>query len=99
LKAVSQFIEKESRNYPVKRICEVLSVDKSSYYRKMKAIKKRDEKQLLSGSIERVFWRHSRRYGSRRIQAELKAEGIPTGRHQIRCKNQDMTFQTMTEKL
>jgi transposase InsO family protein len=33
-----------------------------------------------------VFWRHSRRYGSRRIHAELHSEGFSIGRHQIRHK-------------
>ena len=34
--------------------------------------------------IKEVFWRHSRRYGSRRIKAELEAEGIDVGRDRVR---------------
>lgn len=35
-------------------------------------------------SVREVFFRHSRRYGSRRIQAEMKAEGKQIGRHKVR---------------
>lgn len=31
-----------------------------------------------------MFYRNSRRYGSRRIEAELKAEGVEMGRHRVR---------------
>jgi putative transposase len=34
--------------------------------------------------VREVFWRHSRRYGSRRIHAELSAEGAKVGRHKVR---------------
>jgi transposase InsO family protein len=40
--------------------------------------------KALAQKVEAVFWRHSRRYGSRRICAELKSEGNLIGRHQIR---------------
>lgn len=35
-------------------------------------------------AVREVFWRHSRRYGSRRIHAELQAGGVKIGRHRIR---------------
>ena len=34
--------------------------------------------------VREVFWRHSRRYGSRRIHAELLAADMQIGRHKVR---------------
>jgi len=52
----------------------------------------KDKELPALASVAEVFWRHSRRYGSRRITAELKAEGIVIGRHRIRklMREQDL---------
>ena len=34
--------------------------------------------------VKEVFWRHARRYGSRRIKEELVAEGLAVGRARVR---------------
>ena len=38
----------------------------------------------MTHRVEAAFWRHSRRYGSRRIRAELAAEGLAVGRDRVR---------------
>jgi putative transposase len=83
LKEVCRFIENESNNYPVKDLCEVLGVLRSSYYRAVKPRASGTE-FLLGELVRQVFCRHGRRYGSRRVEAELKAEGVGIGRHRIR---------------
>ena len=65
-------------------MCEALGIDRSSYYRCVKEREEKDEEAQLRGSVRGVFLNHSRRYGSRRIEAELKAEGVDVGRHRIR---------------
>ena len=84
MKEVCRLIEKEATNYPVKELCEALSVDRSSYYRRVKPVVIKGEQSQLRELVREVFFRHSRRYGSRRIAAELKAEGVEMGRHRIR---------------
>ncbi len=84
MKEVCRFIEQEAANYPVKAICSVLGVDKSSYYRSLQPLNSAGEKAVVAAAVEQVFWRHARRYGLRRIQAQLQAEGLALGRHQIR---------------
>ena len=42
------------------------------------------EKAALAKHVEAVFYQHRRRYGSRRIGAELRAQGISVGRFQVR---------------
>lgn len=41
-------------------------------------------KTALARQVEEVFYLHRRRYGSRRIHAELKAQGSKIGRFQVR---------------
>lgn len=84
MKEVCPFIAQEAAHYPVQAICSVLSVDKSSYYRSLKLRGSAGEKDAVAAAVAKVFWRHSRRYGSRRIDAELQSEGVSIGRHQIR---------------
>ena len=74
----------ESSIYPVKALCEAVEVDRSAYYRFLKLSVQKAEPEPLAVRITEVFWRHARRYGSRRIQAELEAEGECVGRHRIR---------------
>jgi len=69
------------KEFPKREVFKLLRVDKSSFYRWSKERKSDD---ALAGKIGEVFWRHSRRYGSRRIHAELQAEGFSIGRHRIR---------------
>jgi transposase InsO family protein len=65
-------------------LCEAVGVERSSYYRFLKRGEQKEVESPDAASVAKVFWRHSRRYGSRRIEAELKAEGIGMGRHRIR---------------
>ncbi len=65
-------------------LCEVVNVDRSSYYRALQRDEQTDHESPDAASVAKVFWRHSRRYGARRIEAELKAEGMVIGRHRIR---------------
>ena len=68
----------------MKVLCEVVNVDRSSYYRALQRDEQTDHESPDAASVAKVFWRHSRRYGARRIEAELKAEGMVIGRHRIR---------------
>jgi putative transposase len=45
---------------------------------------RKEEENTLAEKIREIYWRHQRRYGSRRIRAELVAEGIKAGRYLIR---------------
>jgi len=78
------FVKKESASYEVKVLCEVVGVERSSYYRSVNRGEQSDHESPHAASVAKVFWRHSRRYGARRIEAELKAEGVVIGRHRIR---------------
>jgi transposase InsO family protein len=72
------------REFPKKEMFELLRVDKSSYYRWQAGQLGREGATVLEERIDEVFWRHGRKYGSRRIYFELLDEGYPAGRHRIR---------------
>ena len=67
-------------------LCSVLEVSRTAYYRYQRgeSYKPTVEKGKKQQLIEHVFANHKRRYGSRRIVAELKEQGYKVGRHQVR---------------
>lgn len=85
MSASYRFIASEATNYPVVDLCQALGVSRSGYYEWAGRLESTDE---LAPRGSEVFWRHSRRYGSRRIAAELQAEskieGERIGRRRIR---------------
>lgn len=85
---IYRFIGSEATNYPAVILCQLLGVSRSGYY----AWRERPERQdQLAPKVEEVFWFHSRRYGSRRIAAELGRK-VVIGRHRVRrlMREQDL---------
>lgn len=56
---------------PIRRICRVLRLPRSSYYQASLPTPTKLQDQLLSAQIEKIFRRHSGRYGYRRIREDL----------------------------
>lgn len=59
-----------------------MKVSEAAYYAwgKGKTYRLSRKKSELAEAVKEVFFRHRRRYGARRISAELKAEGVAVGR-------------------
>ncbi len=76
-----RFIEQAAREFPVRQLCRVVAVNPVSYYRSLQVGTPSCE---VAEAVKAAFLRHSRRYGSRRIHAELQAEGFTVGRHRVR---------------
>jgi putative transposase len=75
---IYRFIASEAATFPAVILCQLLGVSRSGYY----AWKERPERQdPIAPKVEEVFWQNSRRYGSRRIAAELRGKA---GRHRVR---------------
>ncbi len=60
----------------------MLKISEAAHYawRAGKTYRLSQTKSKLAQSVEEVFWLHRRRYGARRISAELKAGGLAVGR-------------------
>ncbi len=63
-------------------LCRVLRISEAAYYawHKGKTYRLSRKKSNLADRVKEVFYLHRRRYGARRISAELKAEGVAVGR-------------------
>jgi putative transposase len=57
-------------------------VSRSGYYDWRQRVPRAE---VLTATVKQAFWRHGRRYGSRRLQAELQAQGERVGRHRVRA--------------
>jgi putative transposase len=59
-------------------VCDALAVSRSAYYAWLggEPTPRERERESLAETIRAIFWQHRRRYGARRIAAELKDRGI-----------------------
>ncbi len=77
-----------------------MRVSPSAYqaYRSGKTYVLSPVKAELGKRVEAVFYQHRRRYGSRRIQAELAAQGISAGRFQVRSLMRRLELQAIAAR-
>lgn len=78
-----QFIAEQAGSWPVHEVCRVLNVSTSGYYQ-WRVVKPRPAPGWQVAA-QQVFTRHAGRYGTRRLQAELRAGGHPVGRYALRA--------------
>lgn len=79
-----RFVQAQTRHYPVRQLCQVLGVGVASYYRWQQKAVVRSSVPAWERALCHVFFQHKRRYGTRRLRAELRAQGHQIGRHRIR---------------
>ena len=68
--------------WPVQVLCQVLAVSTAGYYQ----WRRRSPRPVApwQEAAQAAFTRHARRYGTRRLRAELRAEGHAVGRYALR---------------
>ncbi|MFE9976406.1 IS3 family transposase [Streptomyces hirsutus] len=75
-----QFVDDHRDAYGMKRLCEVLDLNRSSYYKWLSGRKARASRQsedrLLAERIREVHGESGGAYGSPRVTAELRAKGL-----------------------
>lgn len=78
----------------VREVCDYLSIGRADFYkhRGLPAVKNLPAFDNLTPRVIDIFWRHRRRYGTRRIVDELKDQGIPVSRRTVAniLKNQGL---------
>lgn len=77
-----RFIKNHEHEFPIEKMCEVLKVHSSSYYKwKARPVSKRALiKDKIKQQITSIYFASKQRYGSPRITAELNAIGCKTSR-------------------
>ncbi|WP_187311094.1 IS3 family transposase [Hymenobacter sp. BT188] len=68
----------------MRRLCQELGVGVASYYRWRQKVAAHSSMPTWERELCHVFFQHQRRYGTRRLQAALQAQGHRVGRHRIR---------------
>ena len=77
-----QFIEQLAATEPVQVLCRVLAVSAAGYYQWLGRAAR--STPVWEPAATAAFLRHARRYGTRRLRAELRAEGHAVGRYALR---------------
>src|SRR5512136_3303748 len=80
-----RFMREHRESYKIKRMCGVLKVSRSGYYaweRRQPSLRQRDNEELLR-RIREIHTQSRRLYGSPRIAAELKKQGVGCGKNRV----------------
>ena len=86
MRAIYEVVHLLRPNFPIRLLCKILGVSKSSYYDYVsgKTYTYSSSKVDVVVEIKSIFKEHKKRYGSRRIQAVLLDKGYKVGLRQIR---------------
>lgn len=79
------FIGTQQLEFPVQRICRVLGVSPSGYYAWLRrpASQREQDNQALLEKIRQIHAQSRKNYGSPRIHAALRQQGIACGRNRV----------------
>lgn len=96
-------IEQYSQIFPIKKMCKVLGINVSNYYRwkrnrKKNELKVRKELEFVI-KIEKIFKESDKTYGYRAIHASMKRENIDISEYKVRkiMRENGMYPETMTK--
>ena len=79
-----RFIEAHRGQYPVRLLCQVIGAPASGYYVWQQAQALAQGEPAWETALVKVFGRHKRRYGTRRLQVALRGKGYRVGRQRRR---------------
>jgi len=73
-----EFVARHQDKYAVSRMCGMLGISRSSYYawRKRKPSQREHHMQIMLGYIREIYKLSRKTYGSPRVHAELKRQGL-----------------------
>jgi transposase InsO family protein len=79
------FVHHRAKKYPVNLLCEVLEVNESGYYRKLRNSEKQKKSPLLSVEVEKIMNEHedNKNYGVLRVMTALNQRGISSSKRTI----------------
>lgn len=78
-----QFIQDCTESWPLQVLCRLLAVSTAGYYQWRKRPAAVPAPWL--SAAQQAFTRHAARYGTRRLRAELRAQGHAVGRYALRA--------------
>ena len=60
----------------VERMCQLAGVSRAGFYRSLQELEPIEEDMAVRSTIQQIFAEHKRRYGYRRVNAELRRRGM-----------------------
>ena len=67
----------------IERMCQIGQVSRASFYRSFKQQKPLEEDMEVRSEIQKIVLQHRRRYGYRRVTAELRRRGMPVNHKRV----------------
>jgi transposase InsO family protein len=67
----------------VERMCQLAQVSRAGFYRSLEEKRPLEAEMELRSAIQQVVLEHRRRYGYRRVTAELRRRGFPVNRKRV----------------
>lgn len=83
--------------FPLAVVCHTLGVSRAGYYAQAQGARgpRAQEDDRLRPLVRQIFWEHRRRYGARRIAAELSARGEVCGPGRVARLLKDLGLQAI----
>ncbi len=91
------FIQEQAVHYPVRLLCQALAVPPSRYYawRQRPSPSPGADTPAWETALVETFTQHQRRYGTRRLRADLQAQGHRVGRGRLRAALQRLDLRAL----
>ena len=67
----------------IERLCQLVPVSRRSFYRSLKEQRPAEEETEVRSMIQQIALAHRRRYGYRRITAELRRRGMQVNHKRV----------------
>lgn len=80
------FMEQVEAEFPVSQLCTIFKVSRSAYYdwKAGQTYQPGEQQEKELARLEKAFWLHKQRYGTRRLVSELQEMDLQIGRKKVR---------------
>ena len=81
-------------------LCRVLEIGEAAFYawQRGRTYQPSQKRRELAGAVKEIFYLHRRRYGARRISAELKDAGLAVGRRLVGSLMKEQSLAAISPK-
>ena len=67
----------------IENMCQLVALSRRGFYRSLRQQEPAEEETEVRSLIQQIALEHRRRYGYRRIAAELRRRGVPVNRKKV----------------
>ena len=95
-----EFINSESKNYPILHLCKAAGMSSSAYYKSKenKISQRSKDDEYYKSEILKIHQKSRNRYGHRPMHIHLKEQGVSCGRDRTRRLMKELSIQPKSKK-